>query len=185
LVDVNDVVLTSTTAWFTDSHDALPYGLQLDVCGTPPGPDAVIRLPLTGELVVDPAAINANDIVRTPEDRTLLIVQPNAGLLLRRIRVLAGPSRSTPRRDPYPTGPGCSPHPTSTCRPPWPAGATGATCPTRASPRRRRRPPLHGGGGPGPDATVARAHHGTGGRGSHGQGTDRSNGWLAGSASVI
>jgi hypothetical protein len=95
------VVLTSTTAWFTDSHDALPYGLQLDVCGTPPGPDAVIRLPLTGELVVDPAAINANDIVRTPEDRTLLIVQSNAGLLLRRIRVLAGPSRSTSPARPF------------------------------------------------------------------------------------
>jgi hypothetical protein len=42
--------------------------------------------------VIDPAAINANGIVRTPDGRALLIMQSNTGLLLPGTRVPAGPS---------------------------------------------------------------------------------------------
>jgi sugar lactone lactonase YvrE len=80
---VNDVVLTPSTAWFTDSRQPFLYGLPLGRRGALPGQDRVIRLPLSGEIVYDPAVNNANGIARTPDGRALLIVQSNTGLLFR------------------------------------------------------------------------------------------------------
>ncbi|UGY90750.1 SMP-30/gluconolactonase/LRE family protein [Streptomyces gobiensis] len=81
---VNDVVLTPDMAWFTDSFNAVLYGLPL---GRPslPGPADVVRLPLTGDWPQDPGpeVFNANGICTTPDGDALLVVQMNSGELHR------------------------------------------------------------------------------------------------------
>ncbi|MES5819863.1 superoxide dismutase [Streptomyces sp. RG80] len=71
---INDVVLHKDRAWFTDSRDAVLYGV-------PRGRgDEVRALPLTGEWVQAPAGTNsANGLVATPDGRGLIVV--NAGQL--------------------------------------------------------------------------------------------------------
>ncbi|CAM5627394.1 SMP-30/gluconolactonase/LRE family protein [Streptomyces purpurascens] len=71
---VNDVVLHRDRAWFTDSRDAVLYGV-------PRGREGEVRaLPLTGEWVQAPAGTNsANGLVATPDGRGLIVV--NAGQL--------------------------------------------------------------------------------------------------------
>jgi len=78
---VNDVVLTPRAAYFTDSNRAVLYRVPLGHDGEPAS--TFQTLPLTGAIVVDPAAINANGIARTPDGRGLLIIQSNTGLLFR------------------------------------------------------------------------------------------------------
>jgi sugar lactone lactonase YvrE len=72
---VNDVVLTGDAAWFTDSRQPqlyrVPYGKQ------------PVTVPLSGEIVHDPTANNANGIARTPDGRALVIVQSSTGFLFR------------------------------------------------------------------------------------------------------
>lgn len=80
---VNDVVLTPTGAWFTDSYTPTLYHLPIDRDGRLPAADAVVRLPLTGDIVHVPGAINANGIVRTPDGTGLIIVQSATGRLFR------------------------------------------------------------------------------------------------------
>ncbi|MGK8559301.1 SMP-30/gluconolactonase/LRE family protein [Nocardia gipuzkoensis] len=80
---VNDVVLTPTGAWFTDSRTPVLYHLPLGGDGALPPPDAVVRRPLTGDIVYQPGAINANGIVRTPDGTGLIIVQSVTGRLFR------------------------------------------------------------------------------------------------------
>lgn len=79
---INDVVLTRTVAWFTDSQQPQLYGVPLGQGGTPGDPDDVITLPLTGEWVQQ-AGFNANGIAETPNRRALLVIQSNTGLLFR------------------------------------------------------------------------------------------------------
>jgi sugar lactone lactonase YvrE len=79
---VNDVVLTRTVAWFTDSLRAQLYGVPRGKGGAPGDPDDVITLPLTGDWVQQ-AGFNANGIAQTPNRRALLVVQSNTGLLFR------------------------------------------------------------------------------------------------------
>ncbi|MEV4625438.1 superoxide dismutase [Micromonospora sp. NPDC049523] len=79
---VNDVVLTSDAAWFTDSTNPVLYKLPLDRWGGLPDADEVVTLPLTGDIVYG-AGVNANGIVTTPDGRGLLIVQSGTGLLFR------------------------------------------------------------------------------------------------------
>lgn len=79
---VNDVVLTPTAAYFTDSYRPVLYELPLDRHGGLPAPEAVRRIPLTGDLVYQDG-INANGIARTPDGRGLIIVQSNTGRLFR------------------------------------------------------------------------------------------------------
>jgi hypothetical protein len=79
---INDVVLTRTVAWFTDSQRAQLYGVPRGPGGTPGDPDDVITLPLTGDWVQQ-AGFNANGIAQTPNRRALLVVQSNTGLLFR------------------------------------------------------------------------------------------------------
>ncbi|MEU0451941.1 superoxide dismutase [Streptomyces sp. NPDC006129] len=71
---INDVVLHRDRAWFTDSRDAVLYGV-------PRGREGEVRaLPLTGEWVQAPAGTNgANGLVATPDGRGLVVV--NAGQL--------------------------------------------------------------------------------------------------------
>lgn len=70
---VNDVVLTPSAAWFTDSFNARLYKVPLGPGGEPLGMEPV---PLTGEWVQGPSW-TANGIVRTP-DRAALLVANNA-----------------------------------------------------------------------------------------------------------
>jgi sugar lactone lactonase YvrE len=82
---VNDVILTPSAAWFTDSRQPVLYGLPFGRGGRLPDAGDVIRLPLTGDVLETwvTGATNANGIVRTPDGKALLIVQSNTGLLFR------------------------------------------------------------------------------------------------------
>jgi sugar lactone lactonase YvrE len=79
---INDVVLTPAGPWFTDSINPTLYHLPLSRRGGLPGPDGVVRVPVTGDLVYT-TGFNANGIVRTPDGEGLIIVQSNTGLLFR------------------------------------------------------------------------------------------------------
>ncbi|MEU9175200.1 superoxide dismutase [Streptomyces sp. NPDC048420] len=71
---INDVVLHKDRAWFTDSRDAVLYGVPRGRSG------AVHALPLGGEWAQQPAGVNsANGLVATPDGRGLIVV--NAGRL--------------------------------------------------------------------------------------------------------
>ncbi|WP_371548348.1 superoxide dismutase [Streptomyces sp. NBC_00554] len=72
---INDVILLGDRAWFTDSRDAVLYGV-------PRGRDgAVHALPLTGDWVQTPNVNNANGIVGTPDGRGLIVVSSSPGVL--------------------------------------------------------------------------------------------------------
>jgi sugar lactone lactonase YvrE len=77
---INDVVLTPSAAWFTDSANPALHRLPLSRDGRPAA--ATERIPLTGDIVYGPGN-NANGIAPTPDGRGLLIVQSNTGLLFR------------------------------------------------------------------------------------------------------
>lgn len=79
---VNDVVLTPRGPYFTDSRNPFLYHLPMGPFDAPPAADAVVRIPLTGDLVYGPGN-NANGIARTPDGSALLVVQSNTGLLFR------------------------------------------------------------------------------------------------------
>jgi sugar lactone lactonase YvrE len=77
---VNDVVVTKTAAWFTDSFNAVLYRLPIDRNGRL-GPQSAIRpVPLSGDISYQDG-FNANGIDATPDGRKLVIVQSNTGLL--------------------------------------------------------------------------------------------------------
>ena len=72
---VNDVILLGDRAWFTDSRDAVLYGV-------PRGRGGEVRaLPLTGDWVQTPDVNNANGIVGTPDGRGLIVVSSTPGKL--------------------------------------------------------------------------------------------------------
>ncbi|GAB2751863.1 SMP-30/gluconolactonase/LRE family protein [Streptomyces bullii] len=72
---VNDVVLLGDRAWFTDSWDAVLYGV-------PRGRGGQVRtLPLTGDWTQLPDVINANGLVGTPDGRGLIVVKSTPGEL--------------------------------------------------------------------------------------------------------
>ncbi|MGA4867689.1 superoxide dismutase [Streptomyces lavendulocolor] len=79
---VADVVLTPDGAWFTDALAPALYHLPLGRDGALPGPGAVRRVPLTGDLVYT-EGLNVMGAERTPDGTALLIVQANEGLLFR------------------------------------------------------------------------------------------------------
>jgi len=78
---VNDVVLTPSGAYFTDSRQPVLYLLPARAFRALPAPDRFVTVPLSGDIVIDPAVNNANGIERTPDGRALVIVQSNTGLL--------------------------------------------------------------------------------------------------------
>ena len=76
---VNDVVVTRTAAWFTDSMRPFLYRVSLDPDGSPGAMQAV---PLGGDIVfAPPPAFNVNGIDATPDGKTLVVVQSNVGKL--------------------------------------------------------------------------------------------------------
>ncbi|MGW6336176.1 SMP-30/gluconolactonase/LRE family protein [Nocardia rhamnosiphila] len=78
---VNDVALTSSGAWFTDSHTPVLYHLPLDPSGALPG--QAETLPLTGDIEFSPDTININGIVGAPGGAGLIVVQSATGRLYR------------------------------------------------------------------------------------------------------
>lgn len=77
---VNDVVLTDTMAWFTDSRQPQLYGVPLDAAGAPDGDP--VTLPLGGDWVQG-TGNNANGISPTPDGAALLVVNSSDGSLHR------------------------------------------------------------------------------------------------------
>jgi hypothetical protein len=77
---VNDVVVTDTAAYFTDSRNPVLYVLPFGPGGQLPAADQVQALPLSGDIVYQ-AGNNANGIEATPNGDQLVIVQSNTGLL--------------------------------------------------------------------------------------------------------
>jgi hypothetical protein len=78
---LNDVIVTDGAAYVTDSGIAQLIVIPLGADGSLPAPDAAIALPLTGDIVYDPAAFNANGIAAARG--SLLIVQSNTGLIFK------------------------------------------------------------------------------------------------------
>jgi sugar lactone lactonase YvrE len=76
---VNDVVVTRSAAYYTDSNAQVMYVLPIGPGGRL---GAVRTVPLTGDIAYA-AGFNANGIVASPDGRTLLLVQSNTGLLFR------------------------------------------------------------------------------------------------------
>ena len=75
---INDVVVTRTAAWFTDSNRPVLYRVAIGPSGAL-GP--VTTVPLGGDFDFLPGTFNANGIDATPDGRTLVIVQTNPGRL--------------------------------------------------------------------------------------------------------
>jgi sugar lactone lactonase YvrE len=74
---VNDVVVTSDAAWFTDSFRPVLYRLAIAPDGTL---GSVTAVPLGGDFVQGPD-FNTNGIDATTDGKTLVIVQSGAGQL--------------------------------------------------------------------------------------------------------
>jgi sugar lactone lactonase YvrE len=68
---VNDVVLTRSAAYFTNSFAPEIYEVALDARGRVDGP--VRTIPLTGDFTFVPGAFNANGIVATADGGTLIV----------------------------------------------------------------------------------------------------------------
>lgn len=75
---VNDVILTSDAAWFTDSANPVLYRVALPADGSLGGPEAVSTLALSGDFQFTPGAFNLNGIVAAGS--LLIVVQSNTGL---------------------------------------------------------------------------------------------------------
>ena len=79
---VNDVVVARGAAYFTDSRQKVMYRVGASKKGKHGSHHGVQTIPLTGDIQYM-AGNNANGIEATPNGRTLVIVQTNAGKLFR------------------------------------------------------------------------------------------------------
>ena len=102
---VNDVVVTRTAAWFTDSFKPVLYRVPLGAGGRPGAPSAVKTVRLTGAYR-QASGFNVNGIDATPNGKTLVIVQSGTGKLftvtpagVARPITLAGGGQSVPNGD--------------------------------------------------------------------------------------
>jgi len=80
---VNDVIVTRSAAYFTDSFRPVFYRLPLGVHGQLPDPTQVQEIPLSGDFVFMPGNFNANGIEASADGKTLLIVNTARGELYR------------------------------------------------------------------------------------------------------
>ncbi|MET7401302.1 superoxide dismutase [Dactylosporangium sp. NPDC005572] len=78
---VNDVVLTESAAYFTDSRKAVLYKVAFGRGGKLPASFTTIAL--TGDFVLTPDVNNLNGIAETPDGKALVAVQSNTGFLFR------------------------------------------------------------------------------------------------------
>jgi hypothetical protein len=77
---INDVVVTTDAAYFTESNRPVLYRVPLGPGGQLPPQDAVQALPLTGDWTQLPG-INANGIVATPDGDALILVNSASGAI--------------------------------------------------------------------------------------------------------
>jgi hypothetical protein len=77
---VNDVTVTKSAAWFTDSSRPVLYKVPIASNGTLGSPAEVETLTLTGDFTMEPG-FNLNGIVSTPNGDLLAVVQSNTGEL--------------------------------------------------------------------------------------------------------
>lgn len=76
---VNDVILTSDAAWFTDSRNPVLYRVVLPADGTLGGQEAVSTMTLSGDLQFTAGVTNLNGIASA--GARLIAVQSNTGFL--------------------------------------------------------------------------------------------------------
>lgn len=76
---VNDVIVTSDAAWFTDSRNPVLYRLALPADGSLGGAEAISTLSLSGDLQFTAGVNNLNGI--TAAGTRLIVVQSNTGFL--------------------------------------------------------------------------------------------------------
>ncbi len=76
---INDVIVTRTAAYFTNSFTPEFYAVPLNARGEVDGPTRTI--PLTGDFVFVPGGFNANGIEATPDGRTLIVAGSTAAEL--------------------------------------------------------------------------------------------------------
>lgn len=76
---VNDVVVTRSAAYFTDSFQPVIYRVPVDERGLPTGP--AVTLPLSGDFVFVPNSFNGNGVDATPNSKTLILVNSATGSL--------------------------------------------------------------------------------------------------------
>lgn len=80
---INDVIVTRTAAYFTDSFTPTLYRLALGAGGTVPDPGALDAIPLGGDFTSIPGAFNANGVEATADGASLLVVNGSTGELYR------------------------------------------------------------------------------------------------------
>jgi sugar lactone lactonase YvrE len=80
---INDVIVARDAAYFTDSFNPVLYRVPLAPDGALPAGGAVQVLPLTGDYVHVPGALNGNGIAATPNGKELVLVNSTTGLLYR------------------------------------------------------------------------------------------------------
>jgi hypothetical protein len=80
---VNDVVVTRTGAYFTDSFRPVLYRLPLEADGTLPANPVSEVVPLGGDFTFVPGGFNTNGITATPNGKALFIVNSTVGALYR------------------------------------------------------------------------------------------------------
>lgn len=80
---VNDVVVTRTAAYFTDSFQSVLYRVPLGPAGTLAAPAAVETLPLGGDFEFLAGEFNANGIDAPADGEFLLVVNSATGVLYR------------------------------------------------------------------------------------------------------
>jgi sugar lactone lactonase YvrE len=76
---INDVILTSDAAWFTDSRKSVLYKVPLPADGSLAAQEAVSTLPLSGDFQLDVLVNNLNGIASIGQ--LLIVVQSNTGFL--------------------------------------------------------------------------------------------------------
>jgi hypothetical protein len=79
---VNDAIVTTDAAYFTDSFNPVLYKLPLSPTGALPDPSDFEVLPLGGDFEMGPG-FNVNGIEATPQGDALVIVQSGLGRLYR------------------------------------------------------------------------------------------------------
>ncbi len=80
---INDVIVTRTAAYFTDSFVSALYVLPLGAGGALPDQATLEVLPLGGDFTSVPGEFNANGIEATADGATLLVVNGATGELFR------------------------------------------------------------------------------------------------------
>ncbi|WP_416840508.1 hypothetical protein [Haloferax sp. DFSO52] len=78
---VNDVVVTRSAAYFTDSFRPMLYRVPLGAAGEVPDQSEVEEIPLGGDFTSIPNEFNANGIDAPPNGAYLIVVNSTTGLL--------------------------------------------------------------------------------------------------------